>query len=134
MTTLEDINAYWGWTGLQAVEILGETEFGNVILRDEDGGYWWLCPHELRCQRIAWHRAGLRELAWNQHFLQRWYCPELTATARAALGPLAAGRKYCMTVPSALGGGEEADNLATAPWPLLLRCSGEVAEAIDNAW
>ncbi|WP_426110216.1 DUF1851 domain-containing protein [Massilia sp. PWRC2] len=133
MASLAEINEFWGWTGLHAVEVLGENDFGNLMLRGADGGYWWLCPQELCCQRVAPHRAALRQLSYNQQFLQHWYAPELTATARAALGPLAAGRKYCMTVPSAQGGAADAANLATAPWSLLLRCCGEVAEAFDDA-
>ena len=40
MITVEDINDAWGWTGLNAVEVLGENAFGNLIVRDEDGMYW----------------------------------------------------------------------------------------------
>lgn len=134
MTNLDDINQWWGWTGLVAVELMAENDFGNLLMRDDQGAYWWLCPQDLRCQRVARHRAGFEALSYNQQFLQRWYATELSSLARDALGPLAAGRKYCMTVPSALGGTCCADNLATAPLALLIRCAGEAAEAIDSAF
>ncbi|HEU5437471.1 MAG TPA: DUF1851 domain-containing protein [Telluria sp.] len=133
MATLEDINESWGWTGLVAVELLAENDFGNLIMRDEDGGYWWLCPQELRCQLVARHRTAFEALSYNQHFLACWYATELRSAAYRALGPLAAGRKYCMTVPTAQGGDWHPDNLTTAPLSLLIRFTGEVAEAIDSA-
>lgn len=133
MTTLDDINEFWGWAGLIAVEVLAENDFGNLLIRDEDDGFWWLCPQDLRCQLVARHRAGFEALSYNQQFLQRWYATELRTAALEALGPLVSGRKYCMTVPFAQGGGCGADNLATAPLSVLIRFSGEVAEAIDSA-
>ncbi|MDB5959973.1 MAG: hypothetical protein JWP59_1267 [Massilia sp.] len=133
MATLEDINEFWGWTGLIAVEVLAENDFGNLIMRDEDDSYWWLCPQELSCRQVARHRAGFEALSYNQHFLKCWYATELRNVALKALGPLGAGRKYCMTVPSAQGGDWRADNLATAPLSVLIRFTGEVAEAIDSA-
>jgi hypothetical protein len=133
MTTVDDINEFWGWTGLIAVEVLAENDFGNLLIRDESDSVWWLCPQELRCRQVAGHRAAFDALSYDQHFLQRWYAPDLMRVAQATLGPLASGRKYCMTVPAALGGNCGPDNLATAPMGVLIRVSGEVAEAIDSA-
>lgn len=133
MTTVDDINESWGWTGLIAVEVLAENDFGNLIIRDEDDAYWWLCPQDLRCREVAAHRAAFDALSYDQHFLQHWYAPDLMHAARTTLGPLALGRKYCMKVPSALGGDCDPGNLATAPMSVLIRFSGEVAEVIDGA-
>jgi hypothetical protein len=131
---VDEINACWGWTGLIAVEVLAENEFGNLLLLDEEGAYWWLSPQHLCCQQVARNRAGFEALAYDQAFLEYWYSTELVRTALAALGPLVAGRKYCMTVPLALGGSGTPDNMAMAPMADLIRCAGEAAEALDSAY
>jgi hypothetical protein len=130
---LDDINACWGWTGLEAVEVIAENDFGNLLLLDEDGAYWWLCPQQLLCECVARDSEAFAALSYDQGFLADWYATELTSAARAALGPLSPHRKYCMTVPIALGGGAEPGNLAIVPLSALIRFTGEVAEAIDSA-
>ncbi len=132
MSTVDEINESWGWVGLTAVEVLGENDFGNLIIRDADGKYWRLCPQELCCQTVADDREELDALSYNQQFLQGWYMTELVTLAREKLGPLASGRKYCLKVPSALGGGYGGNNLATVPLLALIRFSGDVAQEIEG--
>jgi hypothetical protein len=132
MSTVDEINEAWGWVGLSAVEVLGENDFGNLIIKDEDGKYWRLCPEGLRCQTVAQDREALDALSYNQEFLEDWYMTELVHLARETLGPLASGRKYCMKVPSVLGGEYGGNNLATVPLLALIRFSGEVAQHIDG--
>ena len=128
MSTVDEINESWGWVGLTAVEVLGENDFGNLIIRDEDGKYWRLCPQELRCEPVAGDQDEFDKLSYNQQFLHGWYMTELVTLAREKLGPLASGRKYCMTVPGVLGGEYGEDNLTTAPLLDLIRFSGEGAQ------
>jgi hypothetical protein len=132
MNTVEEINESWGWVGLSAVEVLGENDFGNLIIRDEDGKYWRLCPQDLCCRTVAGDRQELDALSYNQQFLHGWYMTELVTVARETLGPLSTGRKYCMKVPSVLGGKYGGDNLATVPLSALIRFSGEVAQHMDG--
>ena len=132
MNTVEAINESWGWVGLNAVEVLGENDFGNLIIRDEDGIYWRLCPQDLYCRTVAGDRQQLDALSYNQQFLHGWYMTERVTMARDMLGPLSTGRKYCMKVPSVLGGKYGADNLATAPLSALIRFCGEVAQHMDG--
>lgn len=130
---VDEINACWGWTGLAAVEVLAENDFANLLLRDEAGAVWWLCPQHLCCQPVAPHDEAFDALSYDQEFLQHWYAAEITRAALAALGPLSADRKYCFTIPIALGGSATPANLSTAPMAALIRCAGEVAEALDSA-
>jgi len=135
MITVEDINAAWGWVGLNAVEVLGENAFGKLIIRDEDDMYWYLSPQDLCCEPVAADRAALDALSYNQEFLDDWYMPELVRLAESTLGPLKDGRKYCLRIPSALGGHYGRDNLAMVPLSELIRFSGEGAqefEALDS--
>ena len=77
---------------------------------------------------MAGDRDEFDALSYNQQFLHGWYMTELVTLAREKLGPLATGRKYCLKVPSVLGGEDGGDNLATVPLLALIRFSGEVAQ------
>lgn len=132
MTTVDDINEAWGWVGLHAVEVLGENPFGNLIIRDDEDRYWRLRPQDLCCEPVASSRADLDALSYNQAFLDEWYMPERVHLAEATLGPLTADRKYCLKIPSALGGDYQRDNLATVPLSQLIRFSGEGAQQFDG--
>jgi hypothetical protein len=132
MITVDDINEAWGWVGLNAVEVLGENAFGNLIIRDDEGRYWRLAPQELCCEPVAEDRAALDALSYNQEFLDVWYMPEQVRLAESALGPLSAGRKYCLKIPSVLGGHYGRDNLATVPLSELIRFAGEGAQQFDG--
>jgi hypothetical protein len=132
MITIDEINAAWGWVGLNAVEVLGENAFGNLIIRDTDGLYWHLSPQDLCCEPVAEDRAALDALSYNQDFLNDWYMPDAVRLAESTLGPLAAGRKYCLKIPSALGGHYGSDNLATVPLSELIRFAGEGAQQFEG--
>ena len=132
MITVDQINDAWGWVGLNAVEVLGENPFGNLIIRDRDGRFWRLRPQDLRCEPVASDRAEMDALSYNQSFLDEWYMPELVHLAEATLGPLKDDRKYCLKIPRALGGGYQRDNLATVPLSELIRFAGEGAQQFDG--
>jgi hypothetical protein len=112
--------------------VLGENAFGNLIIRDDEGRYWRLAPQELCCEPVAEDRAALDALSYNQEFLDVWYMPEQVRLAESALGPLSAGRKYCLKIPSVLGGHYGRDNLATVPLSELIRFAGEGAQQFDG--
>ena len=132
MITVDEINEAWGWVGLKAVEVLGENAFGNLIIRDDEGRYWRLSPQDLRCEPVAEDRAALDALSYNQEFLNDWYMPEQVRLAELTLGPLSAGRKYCLKIPSALGGHYGRDNLATVPLSELFLFAGEGAQQFEG--
>jgi hypothetical protein len=132
MIDVDEINEAWGWVGLNAEEVLGENAFGNLIIRDDEGRYWRLSPQDLCCEPVAEDRAALDALSYNQEFLNEWYMPEQVDLAESALGPLSAGRKYCLKIPSALGGHYRRENLATVPLAELIRFAGESAQQFEG--
>ena len=132
MISVDDINDAWGWCGMNAVAVLGENPFGNLLLRDDEGRYWRVRPQDLACEPVATNQAELTALSYNQAFLNDWYMPELVNLAETTLGPLVDDRRYCLKIPRSLGGEYQRDNLAMVPLPQLIRFAGEGAQQFDG--
>lgn len=122
----------WGWTGLAPDRTVGDNDFGNLMIEDQDGRYWRLCPEDLYCRVIANSRAELDALSQDQAFLRDWYMTGLVQEARERFGPLRAGFKYCLKIPGALGGEYGGGNLATIPASELISASGDMARQIED--
>lgn len=129
---LEEVRNAWGWTGIEPVEMVGDNDFGNLILKDVRGHYWRLCPEDLYCAILATSREELDRLSADQEFLSDWYMRALVAQAYERLGVLPEGRKYCLKIPGVLGGEYGGTNLATIPFDQLIRVSGEIAKKIAD--
>lgn len=129
ITIVEDA---WGWTGLEPDQMVGENDFGNLMIKDRTGRYWRLCPEDLYCKIIAGSRAELDRLSHDQAFLRDWYMTELAEQARQRFGALPPGRKYCLKIPGALGGEYGGDNLATISLHELISASGHIAQQIKD--
>ena len=132
MSLVEEIRQSWGWVGIEPVEVVGENDFGNLIIKDEDEKYWRLCPEDCYCKVIASNRAELDALSTSQDFLRDWYMASLVSLANDQCGPLSEGRKYCLKIPGVLGGAYGGDNLATEPQVELVRLSGDIARQIEE--
>ncbi len=120
----------WGWTGLKPDQIVGDNDFGNLVIKDQSGRYWRLCPEDLYCKVIANSKAELDQLLQDQNFLRDWHMTELAQQARERLGPLRPGFKYCFKIPGTLGGEYGGDNLATISLGGLVSASGRIAKQI----
>jgi hypothetical protein len=132
MELIETIRKSWGWVGIEPIEIVSENDFGNLIIKDEEGKYWRLRPEDCCCTVIAHTRAELDNISRDQTFLRDWYMAELVALASDQLGPLGEGRKYCLKLPGVLGGAYGGENLASAPLTELVRLSGDIARQIED--
>src|SRR3989344_4422290 len=115
MNLVEELRESWGWVGLEPIEVLGENDFGNLIIKDKDSKYWRLCPEDLSCEVVAQNRKELDALSHDQQFLHDWYMKNLVTQAKEILGSLIEGRKYCLKIPGVLGGEYSGSNLATVP-------------------
>src|ERR1700738_4659214 len=98
MSLIAEIERLWGWVGIAPAEVVGENDFGNLIVKDEDGRYWRLCPEDFSCVVIAQTREELDRLSVNQEFLSDWYMTALVDQAREKCGALSEGQKYCLRV------------------------------------
>jgi hypothetical protein len=126
------ISQAWGWVGIKPVEIVGDNDFGNLLIKDAHGRYWRLCPEDLYCKVVANDRSELDVLSKNQEFLQDWYISSLVTEARERLGALRPGYKYCLKNPGVLGGEYGGDNLASIPLKELVSISGHIAKEIEG--
>jgi hypothetical protein len=132
MTIIKEMHSAWGWAGLIPDEIVGQNDFGNLLVRDVEGNYWRICPEELGCEVVANSKAELDVLSKDQEFLHDWYMKNLVAIAMLKLGPLSGDRKYCLKIPGALGGKYEESNFETMSLRELIRASGYLAHKVRN--
>lgn len=132
MNLIAEIENAWGWVGIKPAKVIGDNDFGNLIIKDEDGRYWRLCPEELYCKVVAHERAELDALSKSQEFLQDWHMTALVDQAKERLGLLRPGYKYCLKIPGALGGEYDGTNLATIPLCQLIATSGHIAKEIEG--
>ena len=132
MNIVEEIRESWGWVGIDPIEVVGENDFGNLMIKDVEGKYWRLCPEDVYCEVVAENREKLDALSTDQEFLEDWYMKALVEVAKDTLGPLEEGRKYYLVIPGALGGEYVISNIKTAPLVEIIRYSGDVGEQIKD--
>ena len=132
MELIATVKEAWGWTGLEPYQIVGDNDFGNLMIKDQSDRYWRLCPEDLYCKVIAHTRTELGRLSQDQEFLRDWYMSELVQEARGRLGPLRPGVKSCLKIPGVLGGEYGGDNLATISLDGLISASGRIAQQIED--
>ena len=132
MNVINAINEFWNWVGIEPEEIIGENEFGNLLIRDVQGKYWRLCPEDVYCKVIAENRNELDALTIDQEFLADWYMRDLTALAKQNLGALNPGRKYHLAIPGILGGEYGVANIRTVSQIEQIRFAGDVGRQIQE--
>jgi len=132
MSIIQSITDSWSWVGIEPDEIVAENEFGNLIVKDTFQKYWRLCPEDVYCEVIAQNSAELDELSKSQDFLEDWYMETLVQQAKEKLGELSGSHKYCLVIPSVLGGAYELSNIKTAPLKEIIMFSGNVAKQIQD--
>jgi hypothetical protein len=130
MSVIKIIEESWGWVGIKPAEIIGQNDFGNLIIRDVLGKYWRLCPEDLYCKVVAENQEQLDSLSKNQDFLADWYMSSLAGEATEKYGVLEEGRKYHLAVPGTLGGEYGISNIRTISQIEQIRFSGDLAYQI----
>jgi hypothetical protein len=132
MNLIKIIEESWGWLGIKPDEIVGENDFGNLIIRDVLGKYWRLCPEDLYCKVIAENREQLDALSKSQEFLADWYMSSLASEAKEKYGILEGGRKYHLAIPGTLGGEYRINNIRTISQTEQIRFCGDLAHQISE--
>lgn len=132
MSLIEVIKDAWGWTGVEPEAIIGQNDFGNLIIKDTHGNYWRLSPEDLYCRIIAKSREELDALTTDQEFVTDWFMQALVDQAHHTLGPLNEGEKYYLVIPGPLGGAYGISNIQKLSLTQLISLSGDIAQQIEN--
>lgn len=132
MSIINEIKESWGWVGIDPVQVVGENDFGNLMIEDSQGKYWRLCPEDVYCEIVASSREELNQLSADQEFLEDWHMQTLVEQAKENLGTLSEGYKYSLVTPGALGGEYAISNIKAAPLIEIVRFSGQVALQIKD--
>lgn len=82
-TAIQIIKKYWGFTGIRPVQIVERNQFGNLIVQDNAGRFWRICPEELSCEIIARNPKQFKQLWEDEEFKKYW---DMTALAIVAGG------------------------------------------------
>ena len=132
MDLISEIREAWGWVGIDPLEVVGENDFGNLIVKDVGSQYWRICPEDVYCRIVANNREELENLSRDKEFLADWNMKALVEQAKEHVGPLTDGRKYCLVIPSVLGGAYDISNIKSAPLVELIRLSGDIGRQIRD--
>lgn len=132
MELIEHIERAWSWTGIKPEKVVGENDFGNLMVRDQQGQCWRICPEDLYCNLIAETRAAFDALIEDEDFQEDWMMGALVEEARAKVGSLVPGRKYCLQIPGLLGGEYGGSNLASISLVELISVTGDIAFQIKD--
>lgn len=132
MSIIQGITDSWSWVGIEPDEIVGENDFGNLIIKDSFHRYWRLCPEDAYCEVIAQNRVELDELSKDQDFLEDWHMKNLVQQAKEKYGELSENHKYCLVIPGVLGGAYDISNIKIAPLTEIVMLSGDIAKQIQE--
>jgi hypothetical protein len=132
VSVVAKIKQWWGWVGIDPVEVVAMNAFGNLLIRDSNGKIWRLCPEDLYCEVVAANDAELSQLLQNAKFVEDWEMRALVRAAHDKLGPLVEGRRYHLKIPAPLGGAYAADNMSAVPIEEIIAFSGDVAKQIKD--
>ncbi len=132
MELLKCVAESWGWLGLRPKEVLDQNVFGNIIVLDESGCFWRICPEELSCEVVAQDAAAYEHLRNDDEFLADWEMLPLVEEAYAALGALPEGCCYCLKIPAVVGGEYAAENMGTISRDALIAFAGDLAQQIRD--
>lgn len=132
MSIVEVISGSWNWVGIEPDEVVGENDFGNLMIRDIHGKFWRLCPEDVYCKVVAQNQQELEALSVNQEFLADWYMTAFTDFAKEKLGQLQPGHKYHLVIPSILGGEYSFENIRSISQIEQIRFSGDIGRQIHD--
>jgi hypothetical protein len=132
MSFVDCINSHWSWAGISAVAVEARSAFGNVIVEDDQGRFWRICPEELSAQIVANNRDDLRVLWTKQDFILDWAMSDLADRAAKALGEPSPDDVLYLVIPAVLGGAYSPENIRHIAFEQLLRHAGDLARQIDS--
>lgn len=114
--SLASLNAVWGWTGLDAVEIFGFGFFGDVLALGRDGAVWAVSPAQTLTHPVTDDPAAVAELRNLANPTSEIFRGAILEELIAALGQLGPSDIYAMQYPASVGGKVELANFKVEPF------------------
>lgn len=122
----------WQWIrGLQGKRPVLASLFGAVVLQDQSG-YWWLDPISAEFVHLAPDRASLQALLATEQGQDEYLLGGFAMAIQR--GGLELGRSeiYSFTVPPALGGAFDLENIEVGDFVVTVNLAGQLHEQIRD--
>ncbi|UJB68300.1 DUF1851 domain-containing protein [Acaryochloris sp. 'Moss Beach'] len=132
MDLLFTVQTSWSWCGIQAVKIIAQNDFGNLLVLDDIGAYWRICPEDMYCEIIAANAEEMDDLSKDEEFHTDWEMSRLIEIGQELYGKLPPECCYCLKVPSILGGSYNRENIGTITRAEVIEFSGDLAKKIKD--
>lgn len=129
---ITEINKAWNWKGFNANKIIQTNDFGNVIFKTDENEYWRICPEETSCEKIAKTELEFERISTDPEFIEDWEMTNLVTIAKSELGELAENQKYCLKMPTVIGGEYEKSNIGKISFTELIAFSGDLGFQIKD--
>jgi hypothetical protein len=129
---INKINESWGWMGFFVNELIDTNDFGNIIFKSTKNDYWRICPEELSCVKIAENDLEFKELIELKDFIKDWRMDNLIQIAKNEFGQLADNEKYCLKMPTVIGGEYKIENIGKIDFIELISFTGDLAYQIKD--
>ena len=129
---LDAISEGWSWKIGHPVSLIATNDFGNAIVKCDDGNYFRIMPEEWSCELIARSAEDLEAKRLSEDFIRDWQMARLVELANAAHGPLNEGQVYYLVLPGVLGGKYSTENIRKISLREVLSYSGDMARQIEG--
>ncbi|MEC7291070.1 MAG: T6SS immunity protein Tdi1 domain-containing protein [Pseudomonadota bacterium] len=129
---LAAVRLAWGWVGIEPKQVVAVNAFGNLLLEDNAGQYWRICPEELFAKIVADNEQSYNGLMADADFLEDWEMVRLVEVAGRNLGAPDAGKCFCLKLPGVLGGQYQPENFGVISIEELILSSGDIAQQIKD--
>lgn len=53
MDLISKIQEAWGWVGIEPIKVVGDNDFGNLVVRHVYSKYWRICPENVYRKVVA---------------------------------------------------------------------------------
>lgn len=128
MDAIQIIKQYWGWAGIKPALLVERNQFGNLLVQDNSGLFWRICPEELTCEVVAPNQKMMQHLLSEDEFKQDWDMTGMVMLAYGTLGELGDEECYYFIQPPALGGEYATQNMGKILIADLIMDAGKKAE------
>ena len=117
----------WSWALPSIESIIAVNSMGNVMLRDDDHNYWYICPEELTAEVFARTQDELQLGYADTKRKEEWQMSSLVSELVEVFGEPLIGECFGFITPAVFGGDFSVENIRRRDLYEYLRYSGDIA-------